>query len=179
MKVRHSRGHLELNAEDITVTHGPSTQQPAQLLRIPLRSLHRLERRRTFGSGFDLRLRTDNHDPDQLAHPDTDPHVVHLSPWTPRARRRVSELLTRLVDHLTAHRTHRPVLVDVPTLVDHQRPTERNLSTSQWRYHPPPNWDVPPDFTPPVGWRPNPAWGPAPDGWTFWLPANPSDSTGP
>lgn len=174
MKVRHSRGHLELTGDTVTVTHGPTTHHPAQLVRIPLADLLRLERRRTTGPAFDLRLRRVDHDPALLAHPDTDPHVVHLAPWTPAARRRTTALLDQLTAHLEAHRTGRPALVDVRTLVARARPA--SSAGSQWRYNPPPNWDVPPGWTPPVGWRPNPAWGPAPEGWVFWVPAHEPDS---
>lgn len=41
-------------------------------------------------------------------------------------------------------------------------------------FNAPPNWPAPPPgWTPPPGWKPNPAWGPPPEGWQFWVTAEP------
>lgn len=45
-------------------------------------------------------------------------------------------------------------------------------------FNPPPNWPVEPGFTPGEGWRPDLFWGPAPEGWTFWVPQDPSVNAG-
>lgn len=39
-----------------------------------------------------------------------------------------------------------------------------------YRFNPPPGWDVPPGFTPDESWRPPDSWPPAPADWAFWTP---------
>lgn len=42
------------------------------------------------------------------------------------------------------------------------------------RFNTPPGWPVsPPGWEPEPGWQPDPSWGPAPEGWQWWLPAEP------